>query len=276
MPDARQRAASAPAKRGKARAGEKRSWQVTDSLAVAALPAVVFTLSYAYEGGFALAFRIPFALIAPNWNTVVIAVAILLGCSVFVAGAVRLDALLRRWLSKLQPADKRYEWPVVRAVMAQMAPVVLPLYPFLLFVPPAHQRVVSITGMVVAFSILLFRQLGRRRHSLHDEAPRLLQDDAPIGIWRWITDWQRPAAMAKVALYAVGVALALGYHYGVSCPTFHVIKQPQEVVVLRIYGDRLICTQFDRQTKTVSGTFVILSVGSGTTMVREDVGPLHQ
>ena len=68
----------------------------------------------------------------------------------------------------------------------------------------------------------------------------------------------------------------VGRYRAVTEDNYLVLNTCPERVVLRIYGDKLITVPFDRKTKTVSKSFLLLKVAEGsTTILRpEKVGPL--
>ncbi|MCJ7497382.1 MAG: hypothetical protein MUO78_04525, partial [candidate division Zixibacteria bacterium] len=58
---------------------------------------------------------------------------------------------------------------------------------------------------------------------------------------------------------------------------FLILKASPELVVLRIYGENLICAPFDRTTKEVKKTISIFKIGDDPDLKLslEKVGPLH-
>jgi len=58
---------------------------------------------------------------------------------------------------------------------------------------------------------------------------------------------------------------------------FLVTTTSEEMVVLRIYDDKLICAPFERATREIKRSFVVLKVGEDPNLVLnlETVGPLH-
>jgi len=71
--------------------------------------------------------------------------------------------------------------------------------------------------------------------------------------------------------HAIGRAIALNQS------EFLVITTSSEMVVLRAYGDKLLCAPFDRTKKEVKRTFSILKIAedSNLKLSLEEVGPLH-
>jgi hypothetical protein len=58
---------------------------------------------------------------------------------------------------------------------------------------------------------------------------------------------------------------------------FLVLNTAPEIVVLQIYGDKLICAPFDRNTKEINKSFLILKLSEDTkqTISYQNVGPLR-
>ena len=69
----------------------------------------------------------------------------------------------------------------------------------------------------------------------------------------------------------VGLAVILsvcsfmkGMEDALTAPVYYVVGQEeQELVVLRMYGDRAICATFDRKTNSVDPKFFVLKVADG-------------
>ena len=72
-------------------------------------------------------------------------------------------------------------------------------------------------------------------------------------------------------------AAIVGTEHATKRVSFLVASTKPETVVLRIYGDRMICASFNRITRQVEPNFVLLKVAEDPRLrLRlEPVGPLH-
>lgn len=87
-------------------------------------------------------------------------------------------------------------------------------------------------------------------------------------------------ASGLAVVLSVTVAGFASYHYGrasgLSKRKFLVLNSSPELVVLRIYGDRMICAPFDRASRKIITTFAIMSLGetAAAQLRPEEIGPL--
>jgi hypothetical protein len=81
-------------------------------------------------------------------------------------------------------------------------------------------------------------------------------------------------------VFTLLITLVVVYYAGQSAAlrqsTYLVTSTSPQMVVLRTYGDSIICARFDRNTKEVEPSFVVLKVGDDPelTLHSEHVGPL--
>jgi len=84
-----------------------------------------------------------------------------------------------------------------------------------------------------------------------------------------------------LAIFVMGYAMILtrivGEYKAVNQNEYMVIRSPQEMVVLRIYGDKLTCAPFNRTTKEVKRIFNVFKISedSNLQLHLEKVGPLR-
>ena len=79
-------------------------------------------------------------------------------------------------------------------------------------------------------------------------------------------------------LLAMAVVLASGFGElnAMKKTYFYIPSVRNESVVLRIYGDRVVCSNVDRVNKTVSDEIFVFSISntSGISLKKEKIGPL--
>jgi len=77
-------------------------------------------------------------------------------------------------------------------------------------------------------------------------------------------------------LMSAATAQFIGKAHALNQKEFLVLSSSPEMVVLRIYGDRMIVAPFDRKTQEFESKFVIKTLGADDTLVisPEDIGPL--
>jgi hypothetical protein len=123
----------------------------------------------------------------------------------------------------------------------------------------------KIKGWRTRIEVSIRAQFGSKERDLGNEAVDKL---GPVA-WR--------------ALYTlipiIAIVLLLGAVGAKTQKSFMVIKSNPELVVLRKYSDKLICSEFDRDKKKISSSYVIKTLDqiseSGTAITAEEIGPLR-
>ena len=91
----------------------------------------------------------------------------------------------------------------------------------------------------------------------------------------------RKIAKLILAIFVMGYAMIVirivGEYKAINQNEYMVIRSPQEMVVLRIYGDKLTCAPFNRTTKEVKRIFNVFKISedSNLQLHLEKVGPLR-
>ncbi|OFV99504.1 MAG: hypothetical protein A3H28_08665 [Acidobacteria bacterium RIFCSPLOWO2_02_FULL_61_28] len=234
------------------------------------MPLVAYVLTYVYEAGYCKFFGLPWEFISPNWTSVFIATGALLGLAMvlfvlveplfIIFGSSVVSGPIRRRLSRLS----------VVMLFCLTSTILFVRYwgywiaPFLLLFFFAF----------LEFVLPLATQRGKGTY-----VEKLEAQDAVDDRLESLTDVaaKRLGLSAFTVLFLVFVLVVISYDAGLGAAmkqeNFMVLEDTPDSVVLRIYGDRIIAAEFDRETKVVSRRFKIVSV-DGTALRLEKVGPL--
>ena len=77
-------------------------------------------------------------------------------------------------------------------------------------------------------------------------------------------------------ILVIGASYLLGYSKPLNENTFTVIKNYENVVILKQYNDIFICAKFDPQTKILKDEIFLLNISRRDSLVLQesDIGPL--
>jgi MFS family permease len=252
-------------------------------LAVASIPIAGYLVAYCYEKGATDYFRVPDRFMTLDWTNVFVAAGVVAG---FLAGVVVVFELLYRILHELPvPAKWRSavdQFPSEAMIRFLLAAAWVPVAVWATTLPGWVFWTFSsllILWMVASFVSVITWRLNKQTGKTQTREASISRPvrQTPIGLVA-----RHPAVRGLLVLVAVVIYLAIAsYYFGrvsaVRQTEFLIVEAPQEVVVLRSYSDLLICAPFDRESKEIDGSHVIVmkaASDTGTILTREKVGPL--
>jgi len=246
-----------------------------EGLLVATIPVVGYLLVFAYEAGFCGAFHIPLSFIALNPTMVF---AVIAGLALSVAPLL--------WFANLVcmiGLDLRD--PIARSLIR------LAIVAFLFLLPiginlKAWRESMWLLLLLAFFALLEFGLPLLTQRDKETYREKLLGQEA---IETRVTDLfdvlgrrfgDLPVTIAMVMMVAIYVSNLAGRGQAKRQEEFLVLPSSPEVVVLRVYGDDLVCAQFDRITQEVQPHFFVIKRVTLPSEPRiqlnlEKVGPLR-
>jgi hypothetical protein len=251
---------------------QPKEW-ASEAIILAASPVFAYLIAFLYEAGFALVFQIPLQFITLSLTTIFI-----------VAGALLFLGLFLFWVGHLilgviAPADDP-----IRARMARYTPGILMFVAYRILFPEDVQGTLYLLG---AMAILALYEFGtplitQRGKGTYREKFEAQEKEDEIKRAKTLVHGFKEALGRKGQIIAVVLSIGLPMFYSAGRSAalhqeeFLVVGSSPEMVVLRIYGDNLICAQLNRETRKVERKFVILKAGANSKLMLrlERVGPL--
>jgi hypothetical protein len=233
---------------------------------------VAYLFAFIFEAGYAAVFGIPVQFITLGLTNVFV-----------VGGSLLLITLTLLIIADLATmALRQSENPIYRR-LSTLAPLFFAsLGLFLLEVGTPLQS--ALIGLLAGWLFILLIQfvfpiLSQRGESTyHDKLLAQELHDARMG--GLLRNIARRYGGVYQLIYFLALVLFVTYYAGQADAfrerTFLVTESVPESVVLRIYGDEMICAPFDRSTRTVEPRFTLLrlSANSIPSLRREQIGPL--
>lgn len=245
---------------------------VSDALIIAAFPIVAYVITYAYESGYAGIFGIPSDFITLNLTTVLVVTGALFGV------ILTLFIYANFILYILPKSDS----PIFRGVV-KLLPLILLSVAYLLLYGKLWRYwifpvICILLFILMEFGFPLITQKGNLSYREKYEEQEKIEGKVK-GIVEYVLPLVgRGAFIAILSLFLVLIfSWEAGRSRALKQDKFLIVKASPELVVLRIYGEKLICAPFDRTTKEITGTFTILKTGDDPNLKLslEKVGPLH-
>jgi hypothetical protein len=137
--------------------------------------------------------------------------------------------------------------------------------------------VLLLYGLIIfGIPLIAHREKGsylERLKATRESEDKFIQDSDYV--WRYFSYKGVIAFSYFWIIYSV--TYNVGHQEAFKKKEFLVYAGSPEMVVLRIYGDNLICAPFDREKKEVQRSFTVIKIGeSPKTMLNlEIIGPLH-
>lgn len=253
---------------------------LTDKFIIAAFPVMVYALVYTYKRGYYKVFELPAQLMTFSVVEVFNVVVGLLGVSFALLGLVNM-------VFSFLPKNLPYviEWRLRR------------LFPFLVvFLALSYLYgslwkewlLLLVLGLVLGLIMFVPPLLTKRYHGSYLEKMKALDQEKvqsedifedTRSLVYWAAGSLRGYQLATIVYGLIGLYVV--YHAGrasaLKQQVFRVASTSPETVVLVVNSDWMIGAPFDRKSKEVEPSFIMLEVpGEGNVGFRlEKIGPLH-
>ncbi len=256
----------------------KSRFRITEGILLALAPALSYFLAFYYEKGFAQYFDIPINFIQVSFIDVIVFASIVLG-------AIGLfTVFMNPFVIFIQTVKVH---PVIRvALLRLLPPIMFFIIIFFLFGYSNRKYWGGALAVVIFFALLEFVMplLARRNVSgyinkwvAQEEFDQEFDESHPdiFGLIKRHYGQRLLLIMLGIFL-STALAEQAGLTKAVNQDEFLVLNTSPEMVVLRVYGDRMIAASFNRKTQEVESKFVIKVLGEDDNLVisPEDVGSL--
>jgi prepilin signal peptidase PulO-like enzyme (type II secretory pathway) len=252
--------------------GQDKGIALSEGIILAAVPVVAYLFAFVFEAGYATVFGIPIQFITLGLTNVFV-----------VGGSLLLVTLILLIIADLATMVLRQsENPIYRR-LSTLAPLLFASFGLLLLEVGTPLRS-ALIGLLVGWLLIIFFQfvfpiLSQRGESTYHNKllAQELHDARMGGLFSSIA--RRYGGVYQL-IYFLAIALFVTYYAGQADAfrerTFLVTESVPECVVLRIYGDEMVCAPFDRSTRKVEPRFTLLRLSANPipSLRREQVGPL--
>jgi len=260
---------------------EIRLW-ARSGLSVAALSAVAYLLAFSYERGYARHFGIPSNLIRLSLTTVLQSMIILLGFLLLMFLVVNgLSPIFLAHRSNIIYRLILGEWPfflsilgmtLIYGITGQMKPplsliIVVLLVPLSNFIAPFVKKRQEETYI-------------KKLEAIERERLESVRKETPLPSLVTYISGTRGGLLGLrliILVYVLYIVSSfLGSSEAINQKNFLVVEGQNDIVVLRIYEGRFICAPFERRTKEVQNSLLIIdsSGQNGLKLNWEEIGPL--
>ncbi len=260
---------------------------LTDSILIAIMPVLAYLFAFVSEIGYATYFGIPFEFVAVNQATFFIVGGSLLGLILVWFLIIRLILLLKKsnllWKASNEKKQMlllvmRLCWPmpIVLSYLLLDLNYHLPFWSFLLSLWPIIVAILICWGVVALFEFMVISQKHPEKTSFREKLA--LQESGELGFDIFVIHNIKVDFLIVLFIFWLGTIPYMNSYIQASLQKEFLlfrIAPNNELVVLRIYGDNLICAPFDRIGHNVETKFMNLKTTDIKTMLSlEQIGPL--
>jgi hypothetical protein len=236
----------------------KNSWQIVAIIFGFAAP-LGYGAAYLREWGFCIVFGIPIELIQLNITTVLIAITSGLG-------VLFLFYLIAEYFYKLAKQERLQKSPMgYRLVFSLLGLMFLSF--FLILFPSLIDIWLIGVGFFVLFISIMFLMPLYTQRKIHGYINKLEAQDRITRETPMLLDYfvksNTGATIFVIIIFVIlflGAMFLGGYNMAKGQTDFLVPSTHQDSVVLRIYGDNLICAPLNIETKEVEKTFFVIKL----------------
>ena len=244
------------------------------AILIAALTAAGYGLAYVHELGFNEIFGIPQDFIVLDLTTILIAVGEVLVVGVGTFSLVALGYILSIKYGSLRNAI-RNAGAIVMIILFAFGIILLIRYPSL------WPDVIVIIFMFLFFVVVTLITTPRKGTKPQKSKPDVEKQSEHLKRFEALF-FSRIGIIIVLAFTLLSLTFLAAYFSGkgdaMSQKEFLVTSTDPELVVLREYGDNLICAEFNRDMKLFTHPIIVLRAGADPELVLtlESVGPLER
>ncbi len=246
------------------------SHKISDSIIIAATAPIAFLFAFVFEVGYCSVFQIPLEFISVSLTNVFFAGASFILIGIFLVILIDLISMILT----------NRETPLNRAILT-LIPFFLATIAFIFYAigTPISSSLlgIAIGWLVIIFLQFIFPLITQRDKQGYNNK---LAEQARIEATGVLGDLARRFRGPYLLIYYLTIALYITYFAGQSIAyrqrEFLVTTTPPELVVLRVYGNRIIAAPFDSTTSEVKPEFTIMNLDEPDTLVLKlvSLGPL--
>ncbi len=241
---------------------------LTEGILIAGFPIVAYLHAFLYELSYAKYFGMPVEFISLDLTSIfIVGVTVLGWVMIFVLSLVLLLAFV-----KISPTFRKSPRITLFGLLFGMVSVGLIALLFFkslwdVTAPLAIMMVLIITLIMVSLPKLDNTTNIQSREKLFNRVARSLQE---------VVTERRIAQILIIFTLALLITYGRGHARAVNQSDFLVPSAYPEMVVLRIYGDKMICAKYSKDTKLVQRSFAIIEQSQTPYMELkyEKIGPL--
>lgn len=242
------------------------------------LPAYIYFCSYLYEVGFCNRNGIPRYLISPNLSSILIFASSILTVLFYSVKTMGLSApLIRRATSNDEKRAHLRPIYMLNAIVIIFAAVILAEYPItwqLILIILAYAVVLNLFqwgfGMIV---------LARKKESAKDKLIIIQTTPDDFDITQYLVkNLNKQQRLTIFVLILVSLAsFFLGDGEALKQKFYQTVIAKPNVVVLRKYDNTLVCSYFDRKSKILQDTILLIEIkGDSLRLHTENLGHLSR
>ena len=251
--------------------------QITDAIILAALSAYVYFVTFVYEYAFCKYFNIPKSLITPSLSTILVFATAIGAFLIFILTFINFATPLFRVLTDRNKAPYH---GLVRVNVFFLIVMFLVLYTY----PFTWTLMLTLLGTFLIVDIFFFGIpvliAIRKKRTVAQGLESIGQDEDNFDflnfIMRNLTRKEKGIILLLICIVVVSYLIGDGEARKQSF--FPTLSTRPNTAVLRIYGDMLICAEYNPSSRAISDSLILFHTtkSSETILVIKEIGPLYR
>ncbi len=251
----------------------KTSGLLPEGILLALIPALAYAIALLYELGFASYFGFPISLVDVDFSSFAVSILSLFGISIALFVIANLFFIF--W-PEYRQENIQYFYPLLFSILILLA--VFMVRKEFLPVLKISWLIFLIILLFYVIPIFTYRKekgyINKIKASWNDEAPAIGR--SLVGKLHSKFGYFRVVSLVTILFMVPFLSYNVGVSEAKRKSNFLVFQEESEYVVLKIYGDIMVCAQFQRTERKIVQNFVLKKIGE-TPALRlrlERVGPL--
>lgn len=256
--------------------------RISEGITLMLISAGAYLFAYSYELGFALYFNIPKVFIRVSMDTILVYGSAFLGVMMSMLIFTNIVPIL--YPKNIHPEIAKFLAILMFfAITVLFYAVIFDFSNFAYWKPLVHLSVFF--TLIFAFLTFVFPLITRRKTKgylakleAQGDFDRKYNSEHVGGVYNYIAHLFGEKVLVVLVALFLGLLLSksIGLAEAVKQDEFLVTNTSPEMIVLRVYDGNLICAYFDRKTKEMESSFVVLNLADNADLVLrlEDIGPL--
>lgn len=251
----------------------KTSGLLPEGILVALIPALAYAIALMYELGFASYFGIPNSLVYVDFSSFAVSILSLFVVAVVIFFVANLLFIL--W-PESRREDIQYFYPLLIGGLYLLAIFLVRKE----FLPVLKNSWLVIFLIFLDYVIPIFEYRKEKGYinkiKAHWNAEAPVIGRSLVGKMHAKFGYFRVVSLFIILLFPLLLSFNVGISEAKGRSSFLVFQEESEYVVLRIYGDIMVCAQFQRTERKIVQMFVLKKIGEtpGLRLSLERVGPL--
>ena len=227
---------------------------ISEGLLIAAVPALIYYISFGYELGYFFYFGISSSIATANFSSIFSTIFVI--AFLFIVFFLFYSYIITL---NIVPFQRNKKFPNIKMLILFIA-IIISIIISRITKIEFIEHIALALSFIIGFGLIIYLM----------DFKSIIGDKYTFKMVAWIV------AIFLLAHSFFEFSQAIGLYMARFNKNYYIYEVHPEMIALRIYSDRIICAKFDRENKTIDSTFVIIDISSSSPvrLHKEEIGPL--